>query len=332
MKSKIIEIYNRIRNLSIIVKAVHGFATIMFITLLVMLVKPETGVYPVIVALVLGTAVGWYSYRVYMKRIKEIIDFMRKVEQGDFKTRLEITSHDEIGQICESLNEMSSELNEYVDRVYNAEVQRKNAEMNALQMQINPHFLYNTLESIKAKVVINNDEESARMISILGNMFRWISRTSEKAIPLDEELEYIKNYMELQSYRYDMQMEICQDVPDELLDCLVPKLILQPVVENVVKHALDSDNREKIFGITVNDEDPEIIITVYDNGNGMEAAKVEEMNTKLSEWTDQDDFDSIGLQNVNQRIKLMYGNEYGVQIKSMKGFGTAVKIKLPKEM
>lgn len=332
MKSRIGEIYKRIRNLSSFIKLMHGFDAIFITTLVVMLIKPEAGIYSVILAFIVGSAIGGYRYHSYMKRIREIIEFTKKVEQGDFKTRLEITLYDEIGQIGEALNEMSSELNEYVDRVYNAEVQRKNAEMNALQTQINPHFLYNTLESIKAKVVINNDEETARMITILGNMFRWISRTGEKVIPLDEELEYIKNYMELQSYRYDMQMEICQDVPDELLDCLVPKLILQPVVENVIKHALDRDAREKIFGITVNDEDSEIVITVYDNGNGIEAAKLHEINRKLSEWTDQDDFESIGLQNVNQRIKLMYGNDYGVQIKSMKGFGTAVKIKLPKEM
>ncbi|MDO4623010.1 MAG: histidine kinase [Eubacteriales bacterium] len=270
----------------------------------------------------------WIS-QVFQKKMNLLLSSMEEVQKGNFENRLPVDSQDEIGRISQSFNEMCEKLNIYVEQVYKSEIQRKTAEINALQTQIDPHFLYNTLESIKAKALANSDEDAAEMITILGNMFRWSSRTSVKMVALEEELEYVKNYLVLQSYRYNRQMEISIDVAEEFLDAVVPKLILQPIVENVIKHALDEVDRKKLVGIHARQKGEVLELTIYDNGKGISEDKLQQICEKLNEAKTQDEFDSIGLQNVNQRLKLMFGMQYGLQIRSIEGFGTAVKIRLP---
>ncbi len=268
-------------------------------------------------------------YKVFYRKMSMLLNSMEEVQHGNFQTRLLVDSQDEIGKISDSFNEMCEKLNIYVEQVYKSEIQRKNAEINALQTQIDPHFLYNTLESIKAKALSNDDEDAAEMISILGNMFRWSSRTGKKTASLDEELEYIRNYLVLQSYRYNQQLEIHIDVDENYLDYVVPKLILQPIVENVIKHALDAVDRKKLVGISAKKKDDNLELTVYDNGQGIPKGKLQAICEELQTATKQDEFESIGIYNVNQRLKLMFGPEYGLQIKSIEDYGTAVKIIVP---
>lgn len=270
-----------------------------------------------------------FIYLVFRKKMSMLIESMEEVQHGNFQTRLQVDTNDEIGKISKSFNEMCEKLNIYVEQVYKSEIQRKNAEINALQTQIDPHFLYNTLESIKAKALANEDEDAAEMIAILGNMFRWSSRTGRKMATLDEELEYIRNYLVLQSYRYNKQLEINIDVGEEYLDYIVPKLILQPIIENVIKHALDAVDRKKLVGIYARKKENNLELTVYDNGKGIPENKLQEICEELQQMAKQDEFESIGIRNVNQRLKLMFGLEYGLQIRSIEGYGTAVKINIP---
>lgn len=284
----------------------------------------------VLAAAIIGTMIlGYILYRIFQKKMNILLESMQELQQGNFRTRLPVDSQDEIGKISESFNEMCEKLNAYVGRVYKAEIQRKNAEMNALQTQINPHFLYNTLESIKSKALVNEDEDTAAMITILGNLFRWISRTNEKTVSLEEELEYVRNYLKLQSYRYNKKLEVHIDVEEGFLDYEVPKLILQPLIENAVKYALDEVPGDKLLGIQIRKKETILEITVYDNGKGIKKEKLQKINENLKIVEAQDDFESIGLGNVNQRLKLMYGQEYGLQIKSIENYGTAVKVKIP---
>nr|MCR4655783.1 histidine kinase [Lachnospiraceae bacterium] len=141
--------------------------------------------------------------RYFSRRIGLLTDSMLLVEKGDLSARIPEEGNDEIASLSRSFNVMCEKLNGYIDSVYEAELQRKNAEINALQMQINPHFLYNTLESIKAAAVKEGDERTPEMIVLLGNMFRMISRTDERFVTIEDELEYINTYLKLQSYRYD---------------------------------------------------------------------------------------------------------------------------------
>lgn len=283
----------------------------------------------VIFAIVMTMILGYLLYHMFQKKVTILLQSMQELQQGNFQTRLPVDSQDEIGRISESFNEMCQKLNDYVDRVYKAEIQRKNAEINALQTQINPHFLYNTLESIKSNAIMNQDDDTAEMITILGNLFRWISRSGEKMISLEEELQYIQNYLRLQSYRYNKKLEVNVEADEDLLDEKIPKLILQPLVENAIKHALDEVKRDKLLGIQVRKKENILEITVYDNGVGIEEEKLQKIREELQTAKGQDEFESIGLKNVDQRLKLMYGKEYNLEIKSIREYGTAVKIRIP---
>lgn len=268
-------------------------------------------------------------YYVFNKKVKVLLSSMEKVQQGDFRMKIPIESQDEIGILSESFNKMCEKLNTYIKQVYVSEIQRKNAEINALQTQIDPHFLYNTLESIKAKALEQNAEDTAEMIAILGHLFRWSSRTKEKIVYLDQEIEYIKNYLVLQSYRYNQQLEINIDIEERYMSYAVPKLILQPIVENVIKHALDNLDRDKLVGISARKKDNNLELTIFDNGKGMSEEKLHEICDKLQTNESQDEFESIGIQNVNQRLLLLFGDEYGLQIRSIENMGTAVKVCIP---
>lgn len=283
----------------------------------------------VILAIAATMLLGYLLYHVFQKKVTILLDSMQKLQEGNFQTRLPVDAQDEIGRISESFNEMCEELNAYVGRVYRAEIQRKNAQINALQTQINPHFLYNTLESIKSSAITHQDEDTAAMIAILGNLFRWSSRTGEKTIALEKELEYIQNYLRLQSYRYNEKLEVNIEAAEDVLDEQVPKLILQPLVENAIKHALDAVCRDKLIGIQAKKREDVLEITVYDNGVGIPPERLAEIREALSASGDQDEFGSIGLKNVDMRLKLMYGAQYGLSINSIEACGTAVKLKVP---
>lgn len=268
-------------------------------------------------------------YRVFRDRIRLILEVMNKVEQGDLDSRIPVVSGDEFGIISNSFNTMCSRLDEYIKRVYEAEIQRKNAEVDALQMQINPHFLYNTLESIKAKAIENGDEDTAERIALLGRLFRWACHTDDKFVILEEELEYVKTYLQLQSMRYDDEIEICIQTEEEYLDYAVPKLILQPVVENVIKHAFRNLGHSGLTGISVRKKGTNLEITVYDNGRGIKKEELDKIQHNLRTDAGQHEFGSIGIQNVNHRLKLLFGAGYGLQIASISEKGTAVKVILP---
>lgn len=282
------------------------------------------------VAILLTIIIYLIIYRIFNKQVRVLIESMEQLQKGRFDLKIPVKSEDEIGIISHAFNEMCEKLNIYVEQVYAAEIQRKNAELNALQTQIDPHFLYNTLDSIRTKALTEHAGDTADMIVLLGDLFRWNSRTKEKFILLEVELEYIETYLKLQKYRYDDQMEVDIHVEDACLDDIVPKLILQPLIENVIKHAFVERTGKGIIGITVKEkQNTRLEITVFDNGIGIKEEKLHEMNEQLNQQINQDDFNSIGLQNVQARIRLLYGDSYGLKINSIDGMGTAVKLTLP---
>lgn len=282
------------------------------------------------VAILLTIIIYLIIYRIFNKQVRVLIESMEQLQKGRFDLKIPVKSEDEIGIISHAFNEMCEKLNIYVEQVYAAEIQRKNAELNALQTQIDPHFLYNTLDSIRTKALTEHAGDTAEMIVLLGDLFRWNSRTKEKFILLEMELEYIETYLKLQKYRYDGQMEVDIHVEDACLDDIVPKLILQPLIENVIKHAFVERTGKGIIGITVKEkQNTRLEITVFDNGIGIKEEKLHEMNEQLNQQINQDDFNSIGLQNVQARIRLLYGDSYGLKINSIDGMGTAVKLTLP---
>lgn len=213
------------------------------------------------------------------------------------------------------------------------ESSKKHAEYLALQNQINPHFLYNTLESIRGEAITNKMDNIANMTEALATFFRYNISNVQNLVTLKEELNNVLSYYTIQKYRFGNKLCIDIDVAEEEIYSLkMPKLILQPIVENAIFHGIERKRDNGLIKISVEVTQNRIIITIKDNGVGISEEDVEKLNKKL--LRSNEDFSKskkgIALTNVNNRIKLMFGDNYGLYIYSSVNVGTDVKITLPK--
>ena len=228
----------------------------------------------------------------------------------------------------------------YKTRKNYAQILNKQTELTALQSQINPHFLYNTLETIRGQALIDDNVEIARMVEALSAFFRYSISRKGNLVTLRDELANIENYMLIQRYRFNnrFSMEVIVDEEDEMAyDFLIPRLIIQPVVENVIFHGLE----EKLEGGKVTIEvivtDQNLILTISDNGKGIDGQKLKELNSRIqSDDVELDEGEKrnqrntgIALPNIHKRIQLLFGDEYGVNVYSTAGQGTDVEITIP---
>lgn len=216
----------------------------------------------------------------------------------------------------------------------------KQTELTALQSQINPHFLYNTLDSIRGEALINKDYLAAHMIETLAAFFRYSISRKASQVRLREELKNVENYFRIQRYRFNnrFSLEIEIDKSDEFVyDCLVPKLILQPVVENAIYHGLADIQEGGIVTVEVTSTENDLIIVVQDNGVGMRLEELRKIKARIHEGkvdvSDEKNADQINtgiaLPNIHRRIQLLYGEKYGVDIYSSFGMGTDIEIVVP---
>ena len=221
---------------------------------------------------------------------------------------------------------------------YTAAVSSSQSKINALQNQINPHFLYNTLECIRSEAILQDCESIARMSHALASFFRYSISRKENIVTLRDELSNIKNYFFIQQFRFedrfflDIQVE---DGDDELLDCLLPKMTLQPIVENCVFHGLEPKAEQGHVTIRISGTKDMMKIIVEDDGVGMSPDVLDKMRAALEEErqpTNQPDThgNGIAMYNVNQRIKLAFGRDYGLFVYSTENLGTDVEIWMPK--
>ncbi|MBB6734029.1 sensor histidine kinase [Cohnella zeiphila] len=272
----------------------------------------------------------------FSKRVRDIVRSIRKIRNGIFEIPPPPSNtKDEIGIISMNVFEMSQRIKSHIEKEYvydlrrkETELKQKEAELYALQSQVNPHFLYNTLEVIRMKALTYKQNEVSTMIRILSDLFR-SSIKEQMVVRLRDELNYCKIYLELFTIRYGDRLEAIFDISEAVLPLGTIKHLLQPVVENSLIHGIqldwDSDRVNRI-GIRGYLEDEFLILEVADNGPGIPEDKLQEMRKDLDDpyLTKQ----QIGLFNVNRRIKLIYGNDYSLQIASKPGNGTTVKLKL----
>lgn len=280
-------------------------------------------------SLVLAIAITALISSLFNKRIKMLVRFMKKVQGGNLEERVPVHSMDEVGELSAMFNEMCQRLNEYIHRVYSAEIERKNSELSVLQSQINPHFLYNTLESIKMKALTEDRPEISKMVSSLGNLFRWSVKTKDKFVTMEEELDYISSYLDLIKLRYGSKLDIRLAFDDDILDLKIPKLLLQPIVENSVIHGIEPLEEMKRIHLSGERLEDKVEISVMDNGIGMKEDDLNELISSLDSRQENADYYRIGIRNVHQRIKLIFGSGYGLIITSKEGAGTTVKIRIP---
>jgi two-component system sensor histidine kinase YesM len=263
--------------------------------------------------------------------LRQLRGAMRRVEARDLTTRIVAPSEDEVGQLAHGFNTMLDELRRLVDDVLRAQLHEREAELHALQNQINPHFLYNTLESINMMALTHGDRDISRMVTSLGRLLRLTLSSAEALIPLDAELEHVRHYLVVQRMRYGDRLSMTVDVDPALLGCIVPKLTLQPLVENALYHGLEprpGAGRVVVRGCRVGDD---LALTIEDDGAGMDAARLATVRAQLEEEAPRDRR-SIGLANVHKRLKLYCGPAYGLSIASAPGKGTRVTLTLPRTL
>ncbi len=270
--------------------------------------------------------------------INRLVEGMKKVERGNKHEDVELDRNDELGYLSESFNKMSKKIDYLVNRIYKEEIALKEAEIKALQAQINPHFLFNTLENINWMAQLNGVPEISDTVSALAKLMDGSIGRGDRTITFREELEYIDNYMTILKNRYENRLEVIKTLDDQLMEIKIPRLLIQPLVENAVKHGIEKSRRKGIIRIDAYREKEHVVFEVADNGIGMTQEELEALNLRLHEDTliyeekgPGAARKSIGLENVNRRIKLLYGSSYGVEIESSYDEYTKVIVRIPEE-
>ncbi len=262
----------------------------------------------------------------FAKRTNKILRFMRKVEGGDLSARIQDEREDELGQISRSFNEMLDELTRYIDSVYKAEIKQKHTELAALQARVNPHFLYNTLEVIRMRALSQGATDVGDMIYSLSVLFK--SYVQPKTVhTLRDELENSRLYLELFRIRYKDRFVYDIKWDEQLADWEMPRMTLQPLIENYIVHGLKGRKENQAIHISVAIADEQLLIATEDNGSGIPSKKLEELVHALS--LPEEAGESFGLRSVHERVRLLYGGEYGLRLESEEGSGTKVTIVLP---
>lgn len=269
-----------------------------------------------------------FSYivaRVNTKRIKSLISQMKIIERGDFDINILPSSQDEIGQLTKSFNSMATKTSLLLDEQYLLGKKNKTLELFALQEQIKPHFLYNTLDMINWMAIQSNVPEIAKLAKTLASFYKLSLSNGSDIVTIGNEINHVQAYVAIQNMRFENSIELRIDVPETMLNNAILKITLQPLVENSIMHGIREKENERGI-ITITGKMSEIVtLTIEDDGVGMsedEIAKMFSVNTTQNS-------SGYGVKNINERIKLNFGNQYGLEFESVKGRGTKVIIKIP---
>lgn len=276
--------------------------------------------------LIIALSIVYIKLKLLSKRTDDILDVMNEVKNGNLNNRIPITSdNDEINYIAENFNEMCSELDEYIKKIYLSQIEQKKAEMIALQNQINPHFLYNTLESIRMKAICNSDKEVAKMLYTLSFLFR--KQVKDKnIISLKDELEYCSKYMDIFKFRYSDNFNYSIELPEEIEYVRIAKFTIQPLIENYFVHGIRLEDKDNFINIKVIKEDKDINIIIKDNGKGISKDKLELLNRNLKNMKEMGE--SIGIINVHKRLVNEFGEGYGVRFEENIETGVLINVKI----
>ena len=268
------------------------------------------------------------------KRIRKLQTSMAKVEQGDFDAVIRTEDKDEIGELIQGFNEMTTQTKNLITQVYEGRISQKESEMKALRAQINPHFLYNSLSLINWKAIEYEQDDISRITLALSNYYRTSLNKGKNTLMLEQEVSNVRSYIEIQQVMHDNSFDVDIDISSDILKAESLNLILQPLVENAIDHGIDllTDRRGVItirgsrcpYINTANENIDIVCLSVADNGVGMDENMCKSFLTAESK--------GYGARNVNDRIRLFYGEEYHLEVKSIVGEGTTITIKFPVRM
>ncbi len=286
----------------------------------------------VLIAVIVAASVLFTRRITYL--IRKLQSSMKRLECGHYERIEEQAGKDEIGSLVESYNHMVGQMEELLEEVYQAGVRQKNAQFLALRAQINPHFLFNTLESIRIKAILNGDDEVADMVKLLARLFRSALEGDRKNYTVEDELENIRAYVRLQNIRFDQVITMEEEIDPRLQGARIPSILFQPVIENSFKYASRESNvpiRIRIEGRL--SEGRQMVFTIRDDGPGMTPERLAAVRESIAQQTDaaqeQEGAHSIGLRNIAERLRLRYGEEGSLRILSGDAAGTVVEIRVP---
>lgn len=275
-----------------------------------------------LLCLLLILLLGYFFSRKMVERLEQLTENMNQINLGLRKVTVVSQSKDEIGVLVRTFTRMMDEINKLISQVYEAKIKLQKTEMKALQAQINPHFLYNSLSIINWKALEADNEEISRITLALSTYYRTSLNKGETMTIAANEIRNIDAYLQIQLIMHDNSFQVIKEIQEDALSYSVPKLILQPLVENAIEHGLDvSEKEEKWLKISVCKEKDALIMAVEDNGMGMSEEQAKSIITYRSK--------GYGVRNVNDRITLLYGEEYHLRVKSRQGEGCRIEIVIP---
>ena len=251
-----------------------------------------------------------------------------QVAEGDFETRAPVDSNDEIAVLALGFNDMAENMQGLIRKIKEDEGKMRRADLRLLQEQINPHFLYNTLDTIVWLIESNETEQAVDMVVTLSNFFRIVLSKGKEFITIREETEHIQSYLEIQQVRYHDIMEYDIRIDEAIYDYRIPKLTLQPIVENALYHGIKYKRAKGFIHVNGERDGDKIYLTVQDDGVGMDEEELVQIREEISRPCKETE-KGFGLANVNERIRMYYGSEYGMSIESEKGRGTIVELVIP---
>lgn len=260
-----------------------------------------------------------------IRRLTQVTD---QVAKGDLTVRSDVTGGLEARVLSDSMNTMIDKINELLEQVKTEQVRLRKAEFELLQSQINPHFLYNTLDAIVWLAEAGEQKKVVSMVGSLSDFFRISLNQGQDILDVREELQHVRSYLEIQQMRYQdiLQYEIC--VPEELYSSRIPKITLQPLVENALYHGIKNKRGKGMIRIDGEMEDSDCILRITDNGRGMTPERLGQVREGIRN-RNACETEIYGLYNVNERIRLNFGEKYGITITSTYGEGTCVTVRLP---
>ncbi|MBD8837272.1 sensor histidine kinase [Paenibacillus sp. CFBP 13594] len=267
-------------------------------------------------------------------RLVRILKHMKKVKTQNFQTIPPEDARDEIGQLTMEFNRMTETIHNLIHEVYLADIQKKDlelkqqqAQLHALHSQINPHFLFNTLESVRMRSLIKGERETAKIVHNMAKMFRKSISWNQNDVTVKEELELIESFLQIQKYRFGEKLQYTIEADPAVLMYRIPKMVILPFVENASIHGIESSPGVGIIQLFVSMENDQLHIRLTDNGIGMSHAKLEELLSYLDQNTDMGEH--VGMKNAYSRLKLCYKNHFTFDIQTWEGEGTRIQIKLP---
>lgn len=266
-----------------------------------------------------------YTYNLIHKPMRKLVGSFRHVESGNFNVSIHVNSKNEFGYLYQGFNSMVQNVSALIEQVYKQKILNQRAELKQLQSQISPHFLYNSLFLINTMAKLG-DDNLIPFTKLLGDYFQFITRNASDFLPLREEVEHARTYSEIQFMRFPSRLTIqFEDLPDEVKEIQVPRLILQPILENAFKYAVEQTKVKGLITMRFQQEDRALRIIVEDNGTDLSESKLSALQKLLN---DTSNIETSGLINIHRRLRLIYGDEHGLFLERSAMGGLKVTLQL----